>query len=115
MIVSLVVNHLSSQFMATQSALAFLYGEYGRKDEQTNEGLLASLILQVAEYQAPLHDVINSLFARCKELKRRPTYDELSPVFGIISKGFDRVFLIIDAPDQCRLYVRKQLIGTIRR
>lgn len=112
---SLVIKHLSSELESNLSASAYLYYEYGRQTEQDVEHLLASLIQQLSEYQNSIHKSLQTLFDGYKKNEGRPTYEELTTVFSSISKSFDRVFIVIDALDECNENVRERLLRSIRK
>jgi NACHT domain len=92
---SIVIEYLYDRFRNAGGTrddgnigIAYLYCNYKRKDEQKAEDLHASLLKQLAEDQ-PLPEDLRS-------------FDELSRVLHSMSSLYSRVFIVIDALDECQ-------------
>lgn len=112
-IASLAIQNLLSSVSRHESIVTFLYCEYGRKYEQTVDGLLTALLRQFSSKDDRLHDQISSLKKVCEEEMRRPTRDEVSTMITAAAKSYDRVFIIIDALDECSKQTRKELLFSV--
>jgi Cdc6-like AAA superfamily ATPase len=98
---SIVVNELEKRFQDDGStALAYLYCNFNRQDEQKPEDLLASLLKQLSKGR-PLSESVKSLYTRCKT-KTRPSVDEITTVLQSIVAEYSQVFILIDALDECQ-------------
>jgi hypothetical protein len=51
----------------------------------------------------------------CKKSRRSPTFDELSSLLQHIAGTYSRVFIVVDALDECPTAERLALISGIRR
>lgn len=97
------------------SKVVFLYCDYGIKDQQTVNGLLAALLRQIAQGDSPTPDSILGLHKICKKEQRRPSLEELNNTLVSVAKGCNQTFLVVDALDECSKDAREKLISSIRR
>lgn len=71
------------------------------KGVQTPSHIIASLLRQLVEtYGSPTSD-LQDLFTRHEQQKTRPSTAELVQVFGDVARGFDRIYIVVDAMDEC--------------
>ncbi|OAL44846.1 hypothetical protein IQ07DRAFT_481270, partial [Pyrenochaeta sp. DS3sAY3a] len=82
--------------------LSFLFCNYKRREEQTIEGLLASLVRQLAERQLRLPDSLRVLYTNHGRGQRRPSVTNICEVLQSIIEGLSKVFMVIDGIDECR-------------
>lgn len=113
-IASLAIQNLLSSLSGNNSIVAFLYCDYGRKYEQTTDGLLTALLRQFSQDDRQLPDPVSSLHSVCTKEKRRPKRDEVSRSLAAVAKSYDRVFIIIDALDECPEQTRRELLFSVR-
>jgi Cdc6-like AAA superfamily ATPase len=100
---SIVIEELSTRFLDDDSiVVAYIYCNYKQQHEQVLENLLASLLRQLAEGKPDLPHDIKSLHDRCKNKKIRPSIDEISAVLRSVAAQYLRVFVVIDALDECQ-------------
>ncbi|KFX94529.1 hypothetical protein V490_04313 [Pseudogymnoascus sp. VKM F-3557] len=100
---SIVVEKLIDQFRNSDEdvGIAYLYCNFRRRDEQKIKDLLASLVKQLAQGLNPLPDAVNSLYGKYTDTRTQPTLDELSQALEAIATLYTRVFIIVDALDEC--------------
>jgi hypothetical protein len=99
---SIVVENLTTCFGKDESVgVAYIYCNFRRHNEQKAEDLLASLLKQLAQGQLLLPDVIISLYSKNKDKRTRPPFDEVSQTLGALVSIYSRVFIIVDALDEC--------------
>lgn len=113
-IASLAIQNLLSSLSRHESIVTFLYCEYGRQYEQTIDGLITALLRQFSSEDDRLLDQISSLKEVCEKEKRRPKRDEVSRMLTAVAKSYDRVFIIIDALDECSEETRRELLVSVR-
>jgi chromosomal replication initiation ATPase DnaA len=102
-LMSTVVHHLQERYRSDASVkLAYMYLDYGRQVEQSLEQLLASLLQQACQLESRLLDTVKSLYDHHKEHKMRPSVDELTAALQSVMASHSRVFILIDALDECR-------------
>lgn len=98
---SIVVNDLTSKF-SEHVGIAYIYCNYRRQDEQRINDLLSSLLKQLAENQSSLPGSVKDLYDMHKPRRTRPSLNELSRVLQSVAAKYSKVFLIVDALDECR-------------
>ena len=99
-----MVDYLYTRFQKDPSiGIAYIYCNLGKKDEQKAEDLLASLLKQLAQGQSSLPETVKSLYNEHAEKRTRPSLDELSNALQSVATIYSRVFIIIDALDECQV------------
>ncbi|KAJ6264531.1 ankyrin repeat [Drechslerella dactyloides] len=117
---SVVVDHLS-WFSSNNSAtgIAYIYCNFKRKDEQTISNMLASLLKQLARRYSSLPKIIKEMYDRHthKGNNARPQRDEIFDALRSMVAMFSRVFIVIDALDECQISdnCRHQLLLALLR
>ncbi|KAH8816143.1 hypothetical protein F5884DRAFT_841856 [Xylogone sp. PMI_703] len=104
-ITAIVVDHLLTLFKDDANiGIAYIYCNFRRKDEQRDEDLLASLLKQLSYGISSLPSDMQALYDRHKERRTRPSFDELSSTLQAVVTLYSRVFIVIDALDECQVY-----------
>ena len=113
-ITSIVIDSLWRTFQAGGDiGVAFLYCNYKRKQEQTFENLLASLLQQLVQERHILPDEVKSLYKCHVDRKTRPSSKEFITALETVISSYSRVFIIIDALDECASTDRQQLLKEV--
>jgi len=100
---SVVVDHLLTRFQSDQTvSIVYVYCSFRRKDEQKYDNLLVSLLKQLAQNQASLPKGIRDLYNRHRKKQTRPPSDEISKLIQAVAALFSRVFVVVDALDECK-------------
>jgi len=112
---SVVVEELSTRFHNDSSiVVAYIYCNFKRQIEQTLENLLASLLKQLAQSRPSLLESVKSLHDRCRARKAQPSVDDISSVLQSVAAEYLRVFILIDALDECRAHdCRTQMLSKL--
>lgn len=98
---SVVVNDLTTRFSHdTTVGIAYIYCEFGRKGEQNTQQLLESLLKQLVQDQSSLPRSLKELRTKHKATTR-PSLDEIVRILHSVISKYLRVFVIIDALDEC--------------
>jgi Cdc6-like AAA superfamily ATPase len=112
---SIVVEELITQFENNANiGIAYLYCNYRRQHEQKLEDLFASLLKQFVQEQPSIPDRVKTLYDRHKDKRTRPSLDEILGVLQFVAAAYSRIFLIVDALDECQIsdgYRQKFLSG----
>ncbi|RKL11553.1 hypothetical protein BFJ71_g36 [Fusarium oxysporum] len=96
---SIIIDSLETLFLDNNSVgLAYVYCNFRRQDEQTARELLASVLKQLLQSLPTLPESIQSLH----RMGSRPSLDAISSTLLCVAKLFSRVFVVIDALDECR-------------
>ena len=100
--VSIVVDDLTRRFGEDKNVgIAYIYCSFRRKNEQKAEHMLMSLLKQLADGQRYLPQSVVSLY-ESHEKKSRPSIDEISKALQAVVALHSRVFIIMDALDECQ-------------
>jgi hypothetical protein len=98
-----VVETLHTQFQDDLSVgIANLYCNFQLQDEQKAEDLLASLLKQLTQGLPSLPDTVKFLYDRHTIKGTRPSLDEISRSLQSVAALYSRVFIIVDALDECQ-------------
>lgn len=104
MITSIVVDDLYTRFQNDASVIiAYIYCNFRRQQEQKPTDLLASLLKQLVQEQLFMPENVKSLYERHRDKRTRPSFDEISKALHSIVADYSRVFIIIDALDECQV------------
>jgi hypothetical protein len=99
---SVVIERLITQFSKDPTiGIAYIYCNFRRQDEQKINDLMASLLKQLAMCQPSLPDSMKDLHDRYKT--GRPSPDEILRVLQVVATACSRVFIIVDALDECQV------------
>ena len=101
MLRSIIVDYLERSFELDNVAVAYIYCSYKERENQTAVNLIGNLVLQLAQRHTVLSDEITSLYHRHIKKQTRPTINELSGLLQSEINRFLRVFVVIDALDEC--------------
>ena len=101
---SIVVCDLITRFGNDPSVgIAFIYSNFQRQEEQYIDNLLASLLKQLAESRPSLPRDVKDLYHHHKAKRTRPLIEETSRALQSVVALYSRVFLIVDALDECKV------------
>ncbi|KAG9233204.1 hypothetical protein BJ875DRAFT_379125, partial [Amylocarpus encephaloides] len=100
---AIVVDDLLNTFSSDPNvAVVYIYFDFRRQEEQKPEELLASLLKQLVQWRPHLQDS-TATFYECHKMKHtRPNYIELSEEVRKLITTFSRVFIALDALDECQ-------------
>ena len=114
-ITSIVVEHLNTKFENDASiGIAYLYCSFQRQQEQNPTDMLASLLKQLIQEQHSVPESVKSLYER-HEKRKRPSLEEISKLLHSVVAGYSRVFILIDALDECQTSngVRRKFLSEV--
>ncbi|KAG9230726.1 ankyrin repeat protein, partial [Amylocarpus encephaloides] len=101
---SILVEELTSQFYDNKNVgIAYLYCNFRRQDEQKKVDLLASLLKQFTRHQPILPEVVKDLYNQHSAQRTKPSFDEISRSLQSTIAMYSRVFIVIDALDECNV------------
>lgn len=100
---SIVVDNLQESFHDDKTiAVCYFYCDFRRQDEQLLDNIILVLLKQLAQAAAVVPDDILQLYNRCNKRRSRPTLENIVKVLHLIAASFARIFLVVDALDECR-------------
>jgi hypothetical protein len=101
---AVAINDLTTRFQNNPGVgIAYLYCNFRPQDKQKADDLLASLLKQLSQERASLPDSVKALYETYRKRRTRPLFDEISKTFQSVTAMFSKVFIIIDALDECRM------------
>jgi hypothetical protein len=102
-ITSAVIDTLRSLFAKDEDvALAYVYCDFRRYHEQKAEDLLSSLLKQLSQGRSSLPDPVRSLYDEHRRNRTRPSVSDISTNLQSVAAMYSRVFIVIDALDECQ-------------
>ncbi|KAG7285285.1 hypothetical protein NEMBOFW57_009907 [Staphylotrichum longicolle] len=100
---SVLINDLQKRYGDDVSVgVAYIYCNFQWQEKQKINDLLASLLRQLAEQSSSLPGDVKELYRRHKGRKTRPSFDELSNSLHSVATTYARLFIVIDALDECQ-------------
>ncbi|XP_044723873.1 ankyrin repeats (3 copies) domain-containing protein [Hirsutella rhossiliensis] len=100
-ITSAVVDKLQSLYQEDDNVgVAYVYCNFRHQEVQTAMDFVASLLKQLTQGQAVFPDVVESLHAKCKERRSRPSFEDISSALQSVTALYSRVFILVDALDE---------------
>ncbi|KAL6897202.1 ankyrin repeat-containing domain protein [Trichoderma evansii] len=82
--------------------IAYLYCDFRRHYEQKTQDLVESLLKQLVQKQTTIPECVQALYKECRKELRRPSLDEVSEALRTVSSIYSKVFILIDALDECQ-------------
>jgi hypothetical protein len=109
---SIAIDSLTTGFHTDPSVgIAYIYCNFRRQDEQTVDHFLAALLKQLAENQPPPAKTMTELSNRHKKKRTWPLLEEISAALRSVTCAYSRVFIVIDALDECSDECRARLLS----
>jgi Cdc6-like AAA superfamily ATPase len=101
---SIVVDYLYTKFHKDPYiGIAYLYCNFRRQHEQKPEDLIASLLKQLLQGLSSVPESVISLYNQHKDKRTRPSLDEISRTLDSVIATYSKVYIVIDALDECQL------------
>lgn len=99
---SLVIDHILGQGLETNKAMAYFYFDYRDQDQQKPISFVKSILRQVATHAAGLPQPLMGFHERYKRDLAECSMTDLLRVFKDVCAPFDKVYVVLDALDECR-------------
>ncbi|KAL7972114.1 hypothetical protein HDV63DRAFT_402762 [Trichoderma sp. SZMC 28014] len=110
---AIVVEDLHARFSNDPTVgIAYYYYNFKNQDQQTAAKLGASLLRQLCSSQSSLPEAMKSLYDK-HHGKSQPSLDEIASALQAVVKTFSRVFIPVDALDECRTLERHLILSEI--
>jgi Cdc6-like AAA superfamily ATPase len=110
---SIIVEDLGKRYNNnTETGIAYIYCNFRRQPEQKAEDLLSNLLKQLSQGQV-LPPSVKELYSQHQGRNTRPSVDEISRTLQSVATLYARVFIIVDALDECEAECRSRLLAEI--
>lgn len=116
MMAAITVEHLLETVKCDSIGVAYLYCNYKAQAGYTTISLLAAILKQLAQGRLSAAESVVRLFNHHSSQGTRPSLEELFGALQSIVASYSRVYLVIDALDECtdREGTRSNLISKLR-
>ncbi|KAM3552465.1 hypothetical protein MY1884_007185 [Beauveria asiatica] len=109
---SIVIGHLFHRFESVRDVgIAYIYCNFQSQEKQKIDHLLASLLRQLAQRRPSLPHEVKFLYDNHKIKQTKPSVDEISNALQSVARLYSRVFIIIDALDECETECRSTFLS----
>ncbi|CZR49119.1 uncharacterized protein FPRO_12555 [Fusarium proliferatum ET1] len=99
---SIVIESLEALFSKDKTvSIAYVYCNFQRQNDQTAKELVASLLKQLLQSLPTMPESIKLLYERHRTKGSPPSLEDVSSNLLSTAKLFSRIFIIIDAIDEC--------------
>jgi hypothetical protein len=100
---SIVIDNLIAMFGNDGNVgIAYIYCNFRQRGVQTAEGLLRSLLKQLAQELFPLADCVKHFYNRRGAKQIPPSFSDFSRALRSVAAMYSRVFIVVDALDECQ-------------
>ncbi|KAJ5635482.1 uncharacterized protein N7484_008795 [Penicillium longicatenatum] len=98
-----IIDDLITRFPHVQSTrIVYIYCNFNREHERRLEYLIAALIKQLSQARPSLPESLTALYNKHQIRRTRPSAEELSRVLLSVASLYTRIFVVIDALDECQ-------------
>ncbi|KAK1701441.1 hypothetical protein BDP55DRAFT_517253, partial [Colletotrichum godetiae] len=113
---SVVIDYLIHQFREQPSiGIAYIYCNFKEAEHQTCHDLLSSLTKQLAQSRSPFPQSLEALYNTHQRHKTLRSNQETIDLLQTIASCYERVFIVIDALDECDENARQAFLPEIFR
>ncbi|EXA32209.1 hypothetical protein FOVG_16580 [Fusarium oxysporum f. sp. pisi HDV247] len=98
---SIIIDTVKKTLASSKVGIAFLYCVYAERNDQIIDQLLGSIIQQLLLQQSIIPEDLLELYNSHKRFNTPPHLDELSKHLGSIVSLFSKVYIVVDALDEC--------------
>ena len=96
-----MVDHLQTLFKDQDVAIACIYFNYKEQIEQTACNVVASVLKQLLQNQSKASADVQLLYNHHNKQNTRPELGELVKALRSEIKSYSKVFIVVDALDEC--------------
>ena len=97
---SVIIDHLEEVYGRENVGIAYIYCTY-REETHTATNLISSLLKQLLQQLRPISSSILDLYRHHRDKTTRPSLSEYSRLLAAELHRFSKVFVVIDALDEC--------------
>jgi len=110
-----MIDHLRQTFEESHTAVVFLYCNYKEREDHTLPNLMASILHQLLQSLPSVSEEIRLLYNHHKKRMTRPSLNDLSALIRGRVAAYSKVFLVVDALDECTEDSRSDLVTEVHR
>jgi hypothetical protein len=111
---AIVIEDLETRFGNDPTiGIAYNYCNFKRQGQQTADRLMANLLKQLCASQSSLPGAMKALHNKHKDKNTRPSLEEITNALQSVANVYSRVFIAIDALDECQAMERSLFLSKI--
>lgn len=111
---AIVIEDLASRCeRQANCTLAYLYCKFQHQQEQSIDNLLLCMLRQLSDRHHSLPVPVQELFQQHQERKTRPSTDWIVRTLKLVVAMYTKVYLVVDALDECKSSCCKNLIDQV--
>jgi hypothetical protein len=114
MIAATAIDHLLEIAQTSSCGVAFVYCNYKAREEQDASSLLAALLKQLVQSQVSAIEPVERLHQRHADRGTKPSLNEIYSALRDVLMHYPRVYIVVDALDECQDRARRQLLAKLR-
>jgi hypothetical protein len=114
MMSAITVDYLQNKIQTADVGVAYLYCNYKGQADQTASSLLAAILKQLVQDQTSIAEPLSKLYDHHEVRRTRPSLKETHNVLQSVLAGYSRVYVVIDALDECDSDHRLELLSKLR-
>ena len=107
---SVVIDYLTNNYAGEDTKIIYLYCDYKDQAVQTAPNLIACLARQIIGYPKVLPQKLKEMHKELEHQKRWPSFDELRKLLIALCNQYDRVYVVVDALDECEAIRDRRLL-----
>lgn len=107
------MEHLTATFAAQGTAVVMVYLSYYEQETQTLTNLLGSILAQILHKLPCILEELQDLYRDYRETGRKMSSSEHLEYIRFIIEKLSKVFIVIDALDECSENVRRPFLENI--
>lgn len=106
-IAPIVVHELSIRVSSNASiGIAYIFFDFRHQKYHKPDDLMASILEQLSQTQNSVLEPLKALYERYESKQTRPSFSELCSVLRVVASALRKVFIVIDALDECQASLR---------
>ncbi|KAJ7575157.1 hypothetical protein C8J56DRAFT_802076, partial [Mycena floridula] len=109
---TIICSTIIDYLLRSGVTVVYIYCDYKKQSEQTSTQMLGSILKQLVENRSTISDDLLSLLQTCSSQRCRPTVPELMTALRTELQSYSRVYLVVDALDECSNRAQDLFIST---
>ena len=108
---SIVLKHLENSIKGEEkTAIAYAYFKHDFQEQQTPAAIISSFIKQIC-LDSRIPEFLIDFYRKFDNNLENPSIDDYISQYQWLIKAFDKVFLVIDALDECKESYREDILS----
>jgi Cdc6-like AAA superfamily ATPase len=114
MIAAITVDYLWKHVQSKDIGVAYIYYNYKTQVDQTAINLAAAILKQLVQERPSIAEPMANLYNRHADRRTYPSLEEIQSALQIVVSNYSKVYVVVDALDECLKDHRSQLLVMLR-